>query len=103
MFIRKAHAGNAPGYAWEEDGQVIEVDDETAFELLGIPGGGFSIAEAPQPEIETVEAFDEEFEQGEPVEIPEEGESEQEANAGPKRSPGRPRLPRDDKGNIIRR
>lgn len=100
MFLRKAHAGSAPGYTWEHDGQVIDVDDDLAYELLRIPRGGFSVAEEPEPEIETPEEFDTQFEQGEPVEITEEPEPE--ATPEPRRPAGRPRLPRDEHGNIIR-
>ena len=98
MFLRKAHAGNVPGYTWENDGQVIEVDDALAEDLLDMPNGGFSIAEPPtepEEEPETPEAFDEVFNSGEPVEVPDSPED-------PKRSPGRPRLPRGKDGKIIR-
>jgi hypothetical protein len=50
MYLRKSQAGNAPGYRWEHDGQVIEVHDELAWELLNIPHGGFSEAEPPKAE-----------------------------------------------------
>lgn len=50
MYLRKAQAGNAPGYEWTEDGQVIEVEDELAVQLLRIPDGGFSEALPTEPE-----------------------------------------------------
>ena len=50
MYLKKAQAGNAPGYEWTEDGQVIEVDDELAEQLLRIPEGGFSEALPTEPE-----------------------------------------------------
>ena len=80
MYLRKAQAGSAPGHTWDHDGQVVEVADELAWQLLSIPGGGFSEA-LPMPEPQ------------------EEESSEEEA---PKRKGGRPRLPRDEHGNIIR-
>lgn len=94
MYLRKERAGSAPGHEWPHDGAVIEVRDDLAEQLIRIPGGGFSVAPAPTAEdepVETTEEFDEQFDAGEPVE-PEE----------PKKSPGRPKLPRDAKGNIIR-
>lgn len=83
MFVRKAQAGSAPGHTWEKDGDVLEVDDDLAWDLLAIPNGGFTEADAPAAEPEP-----------EP-----EPPAEEEA---PKRKGGRPRLPRDDDGNIIR-
>lgn len=76
MYLRKAQAGSAPGHHWEMDGSVLEVDDDLAYELLAIPGGGFSEAEPARDE---------------------EGED------APKKKPGRPPLPRDEDGNIIRK
>lgn len=90
MYIRKNQAGSAPGYTWENDGDVVEVDDEFALSLIAIPNGGFS--EAPPPEAApVVETASEES----PEEPPAEAEP-------PKRRGGRPRLPRDKEGNIIR-
>lgn len=100
MHIRKARAGSVPGHTWTRDAEVLEVDDYLAEQLLLIPNGGFSIAEAPEPAPEPVQEFDETFERGEPVDImdePEEPEAEE-----PKKGPGRPKSPRDAKGNIIR-
>lgn len=101
MYISKARAGNVAGHSWPHDGAILEVEDTLAEELIQIPNGGFTIAAGPgnkQPEPteepETPEAFDEVFEQGEPVEASETPE--------PKRTAGRPRLPRDEHGNIIR-
>ena len=85
MFIRKAHAGSAPGYTWENDGDVIEVDDYLAWELLDIPNGGFSEVAPPPPAPEPVD----------------EADTQQETEPARKKG-GRPRLPRDEQGNIIR-
>lgn len=49
-LIRKHKAGSCPGYTWDSDGAVLDVDAELAVELLAIPGGGFSeVAPDPQP------------------------------------------------------
>lgn len=62
--VRKATIGSCPGFTWTEDGQVLEIPDHLALELVEIPGGGFSIvnpeaeakaAEAPAPAEETSE------------------------------------------------
>lgn len=38
-YIRKDKAGSCPGYTWEHDGDVVEVDDPHLIaELLEIPG-----------------------------------------------------------------
>jgi hypothetical protein len=50
MFVRKAESGSAPGFTWHHPGDVHEVPDDLAWELLGIPGGGFSEAGPPRPE-----------------------------------------------------
>ncbi len=84
MYLRKDHAGSAPGYEWTHDGDVVEVHDDLARQLLALPRGGFTIAEAPKAKSEVVETK-------------EEPEAEE-----PKKSGGRPKLPRDNKGNIIR-
>lgn len=48
-FIRKDKAGSCPGYSWERDGAVVEVDDlALVAELLAIPG--FSEVAEPEPE-----------------------------------------------------
>lgn len=78
VYIRKAQAGSAPGYIWTSDGQIIEVDDNLGLQLLAIPGGGFTQAFAPPAMNETPE------------------------NDEPVKRKGRPPLPRDEDGNIIR-
>lgn len=83
MYLRKAQAGGAPGHQWEHDGQVIEVDDDLAWELLAIPNGGFSEAEPPQDEPAEPEP------EKEPEESPEPPEDEEPPK--PKRGPGRPK------------
>ena len=46
MLLRKAHGGaEVAGYTWAHDGDVVEVDDATAMELLHIPGGDYSVAQ----------------------------------------------------------
>lgn len=51
MYLRKQQAGSGGGHIWDGDGDVLEVDDETALDLLAIPDGGFSeVAEPPKPE-----------------------------------------------------
>lgn len=47
MWLRKEKAGNAPGYTWENDGDVLEVPDELGLDLVAIPDGGFSEAAPP--------------------------------------------------------
>lgn len=38
-YIRKDKAGSCPGYTWEHDGDVVEIDDpHLVGELLEIPG-----------------------------------------------------------------
>ena len=45
-YIRKEKAGSCPGYTWEHDGDVVEIDDvQLVGELLAIPG--FSEVAAP--------------------------------------------------------
>ena len=45
-YIRKDKAGSCPGYTWEHDGDVVEIDDpHLVGELLAIPG--FSEVAAP--------------------------------------------------------
>jgi hypothetical protein len=94
MYLRKARAGSAPGHTWEHDGDVLEVDESLAEQLLRIPGGGFTIAATPTDEPEP---------EPEP-ETPEESEPEEEPGTeAAKKKAGRPPLPRDAKGNIIRK
>lgn len=89
MFLRKDQAGSAPGHTWEKPGDVVEVDDELAYQLLAIPYGGFSEAEPPAPEPDPDPESDPEPEPDDEDETP-------------KRKGGRPRLPRDAEGKIIR-
>lgn len=108
MHIRKARAGSIPGHTWEHDGAVVEVENALAEQLLLIPGGGFSIAEVPkmeepQPEPaepETAQNFDEVFDKGEPVEVASDTE---ETRTLQRKPTGRPRLPRNEHGQIIRK
>lgn len=48
-LIRKHQAGSCPGYTWDSDGAVLEVDAELAMELLAIPGGAFSEVAPAEP------------------------------------------------------
>lgn len=50
MLLGKKLAGSAPGHTWENDGDVIDVDDVLALELIAIPGGGFYEARAAEPD-----------------------------------------------------
>ncbi len=49
-LIRKEQAGSCPGYAWENDGDVVDVDADMAGDLLAMPGGGFSEVAPPEPD-----------------------------------------------------
>lgn len=100
MYIRKARAGSVTGHTWSRDGEVLEIEDDLAEQLLLMPHGGFSIAEAPEPPPAAQPEEKPEPEEDEP-----EPEQEQEEEGGQeqKKSPGRPKLPRDSKGNIIRK
>lgn len=43
VMLRKRQAGaSSHGHEWAEDGAVVEVPDDHAVELLGIPDGGFT-------------------------------------------------------------
>lgn len=42
MLLRKEKAGSTIGHVWENDGDVHDVPDQLAAELLAIPGGGFT-------------------------------------------------------------
>jgi hypothetical protein len=58
MWLRKTSGGTTltfrrVQYEWPEDGSVIEVPPEFGAELLGIRGGGYSEAPAPEPEAVT--------------------------------------------------
>lgn len=61
--LRKDTPGTAAGriggatdwtFTWEKPGQVLEVPDEVALDLVRIPDGGYHLAE-PDAEPETVE------------------------------------------------
>lgn len=95
MLIRKARAGNAPGHTWPEDGHILEVEDLFGEELLRIPNGGFTIAEQPEPET-----FEPDEDPGPAPETTNGDEHFTPPKTG--RTGGRPRLPRDSIGNIIR-
>jgi len=44
VALRKEQGDCSIGsYRWERDGDVVEVDDELAYALLAIPGGGFTV------------------------------------------------------------
>jgi hypothetical protein len=52
MLLRKEQGGSSIGpYRWENDGDVVEVDEKTGHDLLRIKAGGFSVPE-PDPEPE---------------------------------------------------
>jgi hypothetical protein len=48
-LIRKEQAGSCPGYVWDNDGDVVDVDADMAGALLAMPQGGFSEVAAPEP------------------------------------------------------
>lgn len=52
MWLRKEHGGSGVGqYWWPHDGSVVEVPEEQlAAALLGIPDGGYTVADGPDPE-----------------------------------------------------
>lgn len=52
MWLRKRTAGNAPGFCWAADGDVVEVGDALALELLERPDGEFT--EVPESEVPKV-------------------------------------------------
>jgi hypothetical protein len=67
MKLGSKNSASAPGgYVWEKSGDVIEVPDEFAGELLLIRGAGFytvgtvvrPFTKAPEPEVETPEDDD---------------------------------------------
>jgi hypothetical protein len=49
--LRKDRAGTCslgtPNYTWEQDGDVVDVEDHHAVELLRIPDGGFHVVNPP--------------------------------------------------------
>lgn len=104
MYLRKALAGNAPGYHWPTDGAVIEVHDTLAEELLRIPQGGFTVAQVPDwqyPEegFSEVDPYRDLTDPLEPFRDMTPGVEDEQ----PKRKGGRPPLPRDENGRIIRK
>jgi hypothetical protein len=59
--VRKDRAGTSSGgYEWKNDGEIVEVDEQHAAELMRIPNGGFSIVfpdeDQAEAEAEQVEA-----------------------------------------------
>lgn len=49
--LRKARAGSTNlGYTWAKDGDVVEVEDAHAADLLAIPDGDFSVADTAEPD-----------------------------------------------------
>lgn len=68
VWLKKKTAGSAPGYTWEHDGDVLDVDEELALELLDRPGDEFVEGEPPA-DGETPEEPEEESE-------PDDGESD---------------------------
>ena len=51
MLLRKEQGGSTvAGFEWELDGDVVDVPDDLAMDLLAIKGGGYSVPEpAPVP------------------------------------------------------
>jgi len=48
MWLTRSMAGSAPGnLTWHQPGDVVEVPDDLALELLAIPDAGFSEVHAP--------------------------------------------------------
>jgi hypothetical protein len=46
MYLRKARGGSgAAGHYWEHDGDVAEVPDHLALELLDVPGHDYTLVE----------------------------------------------------------
>jgi hypothetical protein len=48
MRIKKLRRGSAGPYKWERDGEVVDVDDRTALELMRMPGFQ-SVDPEPEP------------------------------------------------------
>lgn len=108
MYLRKALAGNAPGYNWPTDGAVVEVHDTLAEELLRIPEGGFTVAQVPgwqYPEegFSEVDPYAEFSAPYRDLSDPLEPFRDMTPELEPKRKGGRPPLPRDENGRIIRK
>lgn len=55
VWLKKKNAGAAPGYTWEHDGDVLDVDEALALELLERPGDEFSEGEPPAESTEVTE------------------------------------------------
>lgn len=56
--IVKDSPGGAPGYEWKKAGDVVDVPEDLAAELLAIPDGGFSepgTEVKPEPESAVTE------------------------------------------------
>jgi hypothetical protein len=61
LHVRKDRAGSTSyGYEWTADGQVVQVPDEVAADLVAIPDGGFVIVEPPADEPGEADAEDSE-------------------------------------------
>lgn len=56
VWLKKKHAGSAPGYTWEHDGDVLDVDEELALELLERPGDEFTEGEPAETPDEDPDA-----------------------------------------------
>ncbi len=56
-WLKKEKGGTSVGpYAWDKDGDVTEVPDALAADLLAIPDGGYSRAEEPKKPAPKAEA-----------------------------------------------
>lgn len=53
VWLKKKSAGAAPGYTWERDGDVLDVDEALALELLERPGDEFTEGEPPAESSKT--------------------------------------------------
>lgn len=50
MWLSKRQGGCQVGaYTWENDGDVVEVDDHTGTQLLRVKGGDYTRVEEPAP------------------------------------------------------
>lgn len=48
VWLKKKVAGSAPGFTWKNDGDVLDVPEELALELLERPGDHFTEGEPPE-------------------------------------------------------